>query len=190
MLVKTQYQSDLAEEQLWNEEYLFPVTDNWDTAVVLCFYDWTDFDPAKKLARVFANRIDLQFGSVKKGRAYSISQRIEKLQMLEFGEDRRGWHINVFLNCPKTIDQHELMEGMRDIWLNTILHPWQAKSIGKDTDLFWAEPSKGGFQKYCVKKRAEQASIPRSDLIVGQTKTANDLLVTETLTIHESNISS
>lgn len=179
--------TDYFEEKLWNEHYLYPATELWNTSVVLCCYTRTDFDPVKKLARIFANKVDKQFGSVKKGKTYDISQRIEKLQMLEFGEKRRGWHINVFLNCPKNIDQLEFFDCMHDIWLNTILEPWQIERIGRDSDLFWAGQTAGGFHKYGIKKRAEQASIPRPDQIIGLTKSANDLLVQETLTIHESN---
>jgi hypothetical protein len=187
MRLNNQFKSDLIEEKLWNEQYLFPVTKKWNTSVVLCCYERTEFDPLKKLARIFANKVDNQFSCLKKGKAYNISQRIEKLQMLEYGEDKRGWHFNTFLNCPKHIDQLEFIDGMRDIWLNTILNPWQVKCIGEDTDLFWAEEAIGGFYKYCVKKRAEQASIQRPDKVIGLTKSPNDLLVTQTLTIHESN---
>ena len=72
----TQYKSDLIEEQLWNEQYLFPVTNGWNTSVVLCCYKPTDFDPLKKLARLFANKVDHKFGCLKKGKALHISQRI------------------------------------------------------------------------------------------------------------------
>jgi hypothetical protein len=187
MRLNNQFKSDLIEEKLWNEQYLFPVTKKWNTSVVLCCYERTQFDPLKKLARLFANKVDHQFGCLKKGKARHISQRIEKLQMLEYGEDKRGWHFNTFLNCPKHIDQFEFMGGMREIWLNIILKPWQVRCAREYSDLFWAEEAIDGFYKYCVKKRAEQASIPRFNQIIGITKTPNDLIPTETLTIHESN---
>lgn len=185
-----QYQSDLAEEQLWNNEYLFPCTKNWNTAVVLCFFKPVEFDFAKKMAGVFANKVDHMFGTLKKGKAQRIEQRIEKLQMLEYGEDKRGWHCNTFLNRPDRIDHDEFIECMEDLWLGTILKPWQVEFAKENSDLFWGEPAKNGYYKYCVKKRAEQAAIPRNETVIGLSKTPNDLLIDKTLTIHESNINS
>ncbi len=178
------------EEKLWNEKYLFPITKNWNTAIVLCCYKPLYKEQVKKLAQIFANKVDHKYLKPKKGKAYNINQRFEKLQMLEYGPEKRGWHINMFLNCPESIDQSKLINGMRDIWLNLIVKPWQVEFIKKDPEWFFAEKAGNGFYKYCVKKRSQEAAIQRPDLISGQTSTPNDLLITSTLTIHESNINS
>lgn len=166
-------------EQLWNT-WLQEATTDWGVGVVLCSYRRLSKDDMQKLACVWANKVDSYFGNVKRGNKYSIEQRIEKVQMLEYGEDKRGWHVNVLLNKPEHIDAEEFRTKLSKIWCELNGNRWQIGMLAEfsGTDLFWCEDVQTGFKKYALKQRTKTASEH------AEIDTAQDTIITQTLTIH------
>lgn len=178
------------EEKLWNEEWIFPTIRSWKTGIVLCSNQRLEEEVMRKLARVFANKVDKAFGSVKKGKAYDISQRIEKIQMLEYGDRSRGWHVNVLLSKPAHIKEFDFIFGMGKIWRETLPFDCQPKTSSRSSEIYWAEDLRGKFYRYAVKQRSRQAENYKDNRVFGLSKSPNDFIVTETLTFHEKTINS
>jgi hypothetical protein len=175
---------DCKEEILWNKSFLLQTTKHWNTAVVLCSYKRLEYWEVKELAKIFANKLDHHFGQVKKGNAYNVSQRLEKLQMLEYGEEVRGWHVNALINRPSHIDEDAFFDEIRSIWIKLQKRSSGKRHFNKKIKLVWCEKAKEYFHRYSVKQRAKTIRMtPHAD-------TVNDLIVTSTFTIHEKTINS
>ena len=111
--------------------------------------------------------------------------RIEKLLMLEFGEDKRGWHVNAILNRPENIEEQAFFNEMQMLWYQTIFNDWQASSgelldRASKTKMFWSESVADGFHSYAIKKRTETAQVRR------EVDEPNDLLILEASNIHST----
>lgn len=173
------YNDNYRDEQLFND-YIQQSISHWQVGVVLCSYKKLSKTEMQTLACKWANKIDDQFGCVKRGKSYDISQRVEKVLMLEYAEDKRGWHVNAVLNKPTDVSGQDFEDALRDIWFNAIAHSWQADMLQADIKLYWSETDIDGFRHYAFKKRT-QLAMSRPEI-----GTANDAIITSTLTIHKS----
>lgn len=171
------------EEQLWNEEFLLPAVEGWQVGAVLCTYERLEFYQAKHLAQMWALRVDKVFGNVKRGKSYDISQRIEKVLMMEFAEDKRGWHINAIINKPESVNTNEFCKKLRTLWIE-ILNKQGPFEVTRDETmdrLAWVDGKvEAGWKIYAIKERTKTAKERH------EVDTSNDLLVKSALTIHKS----
>jgi len=166
-------------EQLWNN-WLQQAVASWEVGVVLCSYKKLSKDDMQKLACIWANEVDNYFGNVMRGKKYCIEQRIEKVQMLEYANDKRGWHVNALINKPEHIDADLFRTKLGEIWHKLNARKWQIAMLNKlnSTDLFWCEDVQAGFKRYALKQRTKTASEH------AEIDTAEDTIITRTLTIH------
>ena len=171
--------NDLKDEQLLNT-YIQKAIRHWQTGVVLCSYKKLSKSEMQKLACKWAGKVDDEYGSVKRGKRYEISQRVEKVLMLEYADAKRGWHVNVVLNTPEGTSDQDFVAELKKIWFDVVLNSWQSDLLSTDIKLFWAETDIDGFRYYAFKKRTQLAS-ERAEI-----DSANDAIITSTLTIHKS----
>lgn len=162
-------------------DWLHKVTADWEIGAVLCSFRKADKSEMQKLATKWAHEVDNKFGSVKRGKNHNISQHIEKVQMLEFGTHKRGWHVNCLLNKPTDVGTESFIGALKAIWLDVLVNSWQADLLSEDNELFWCEEIEDGFRKYALKERGKMAST------LASVDTANDVIIDSTLTIHQSN---
>lgn len=193
----------LCEEQLWNDEYLQPVMKTWDVGVILCVYKPESSDVVRRLISLWGNKVDKHFGNVKRGKRYSLKQRVEKIPSLDYGKEKRGWHANVVLRKPKYVSYEIFLQKLRTLWLETLsirynrdfsanLIEIQLEKIivkdgklVKDTEvkkvkLAWAEIVGDGFKNYATRKRTQTAELMR------EIDSPNDLIVHEALVTHST----
>ena len=193
----------LYEEQLWNDEYLQPAMKTWDIGVVLCLYKPESSDVLRRLVSLWGNKVDKYFGNVKRGKSYSINQRVGKIPSLDYGEEKRGWHANVVLKKPLHVSYEIFLQKLRTLWLEVLsirynrdfsanLVEFQIEKtvvtdgkVAEDTEvkklkLAWAEIVGDGFKNYATKKRTQTA-----ELMPG-VASPNDLIVHEALVIHST----
>lgn len=173
------YDNSIRDEQLLNS-YIQQLIRHWRVGVVLCSYKKLTKPELEKLARKWACKVDDKFGCVKRGKSYDISQRVEKVLMLEYAEEKRGWHVNAVLNTPIDVSDEDFETELKKLWFDLIVNSWQAKILATDTKLFWSATNIKGFRHYAFKKRTQLAN-ERFEL-----DTANDAIITSTLTIHKS----
>lgn len=195
--------NNLYEEQLMNEEYLQPAMKAWDIGVVLCLYKPESPDVVRRMVSLWGNKLDKQFGNVKRGKKYSISQRIEKVPSLDFGKEKRGWHANIVLGKPKHISYDLFIFQIKLLWLEVLSIRYKRKfftnavefeierrivedgKVAIDTklqriELAWASRIDNGFKIYASRKRTITAKqLPGID-------TPNDLIVHEALVTHST----
>lgn len=164
------------EQQL--NDYIQQSIRHWRVGVVLCSYKKLSKSEMQKLACKWAGKIDDEFGCVKRGKKHDISQRIEKVLMLEYAEDKRGWHVNAVLNKPTGVSDLDFEAELRNIWFGVIANSWQADMLKADIKLFWSATDIDGFRHYAFKKRTQLAN-ERFEI-----DTANDAIITSALTIH------
>ena len=175
------YNNKYHDEQQFND-YIQQSIRHWRIGVVLCSYKKLPKSEMQALACKWAGKIDDQFGSVKRGKKYNISQRIEKVLMLEYAENKRGWHVNAVLNKPTGVSDQDFEAELKKLWFNVIANSWQADMLSADIKLFWSATDIDGFRHYAFKKRT-LLSNERIEI-----DTANDAIITSTLTIHQSGL--
>ncbi|NQV70772.1 MAG: hypothetical protein HQ498_12170, partial [Pseudohongiella sp.] len=156
-MTKNFLSSQYRDEQQLNE-YIQQSIRNWRVGVVLCSYKKLSKPEMQALACKWAGKIDDRYGCVKRGKKYNISQRIEKVLMLEYTENKRGWHVNAVLNKPTGVSDQDFEDALRDIWFNVIAHSWQADMLQADIKLFWSATDIDGFRHYAFKKRTQLAN--------------------------------
>lgn len=193
----------LYEEQLMNEELLQPAMETWDIGAVLCLYKPESPDVVRRLVSLWGNKLDKHFGNIKRGKRYSIEQRIGKVPSLDFGKEKRGWHANVVLSKPKHVSYEAFILKVKLLWLEVLSIRYKRKftenvvqfelkrTIVEDdrvvidkelqrTELAWAERIAKGFKLYATRKRTVTA-----EQMCG-IETANDLIVHEALVTHST----
>lgn len=193
----------LCEEQLWNDEYLQPTMKDWDIGVVLCLYKPETSDVLRRLVSLWGNKVDKYFGNIKRGKRYSLKQRVEKVPSLDFGEERRGWHANVVLRKPDHVSNKNFLHKLLTLWLEVLSIRYNreftenlaqfelekkaivygevvADSEVIEIKLAWSEIIGDGFKVYASRKRTLTAELmPGVD-------SPNDLIVHEALVIHST----
>lgn len=176
---KQLYDDSLRDEHQLNE-YIQQSIRHWRVGVVLCSYKKLTKTEMQALVCKWACKVDDKFGCVKRGKSYDISQRVEKVLMLEHAEKMRGWHVNAVLNTPIDVSDEDFETELKRLWFEVIANSWQASMLSADIELFWSATNITGFRHYAFKKRTQLAN-ERYEL-----DTANDAIITSTLTIHKS----
>lgn len=153
------YKNNFYQETLWNDEYLLPAMQDWEVGIVLCTYDRCTFTKSRHLATIWANKVDRRFGRFSQCQRSESKNRLRKVLCSDYGEDRRGWHINVVVEQPQNINQTLFLSTLEKLWLETLaLNKKQREKLEENyqsTNLFWGAEIAGGFRSYAIRNRTK-----------------------------------